>query len=82
MNEVNAIKSNVAVVENIAEMESVDVMAGTYAATSGRPLVEVIDEGQVDLSSGGIESHEDSSSSSSLTPIFSDPPPDFADAMD
>ena len=24
----------------------------------------------------------DSSSSSSLTPIFSDPPPDFADAMD
>ena len=82
MNEVNAIKSNVAVVENIAEMESVDVMAGTYAATSGRHLVEVIDEGQVDLSSGGIESHEDSSSSSSLTPIFSDPPPDFADAMD
>ena len=45
------------------------------AATSGRPLIEVIDEGQVDLSSDGIESFEDSSSSSSLTPIFSDPSP-------
>ena len=64
------------------EMESVDVMAGADAATSGRPLIEVIDEGQVDLSSDGIESFEDSSSSSSLTPIFSDPRPDFADAMD
>ena len=65
------------------EMESVDVMAGADAATSGRPLIEVIDEGQVDLSSDGIESFEDSSSSSSVTPIFSDPPPpDFADAMD
>ena len=57
-------------------------MAGADAATSGRPLIEVIDEGQVDLSSDGVESFEDSSSSSSLTPIFSDPPPDFADAMD
>ena len=57
------------------EMESVDVMAGADAATSGRPLIEVIDEGQVDLSSDGIESFEDSSSSSSVTPIFSDPPP-------
>ena len=65
------------------EMESVDAMAGADAATSGRPLIEVIDEGQVDLSSDGIESFEDSSSSSSVTPIFSDPPPpDFADAMD
>ena len=41
------------------EMESVDVMAGADAATSGRPLIEVIDEGQVDLSSDGIESFED-----------------------
>ena len=82
MNEVNAINPNVAVVENVAEMESVDVMAGAGAATSGRPLIEIIDEGQVDLSSDGIESFEDSSSSSSLTAIFSDPCPDFADAMD
>ena len=51
MNEVNAINLNVAVVENVAEMESVD-----GSATSGRPLIEVIDEGQVDLSSDGIES--------------------------
>ena len=63
-------------------MESVDVMAGADAATSGEPLIKVIDEGQVDLSSDEIESFVDSSSSSSLTPIFSDPPPDFADAMD
>ena len=75
MNEVNAINPNVAVVENVAEMESVDVMTGVGAATSGRPLIEVIDEGQVDLSSDGIESFEDSSSYSSLTHIFSDPPP-------
>ena len=72
LNEVNAINPNVAVVENVAEMESVDVMTGVGAATSGRPLIEVIDEGQVDLSSDGIESFEDSSSSSSLTPIVSD----------
>ena len=57
-------------------------MACAGVATRGRPLIKVIDEGQVDLSSGGIESFEDSSSSSSLTPISSDPPPDFADAMD
>ena len=82
MNEVNAITANITVVENVAEMESVDVMAGADAATSGRPLIEVIDEGQVDLSSDAIESFEDSSSSLTLTPIFSDPPPDFADAMD
>ena len=63
-------------------MESADVMADADAATSGGPLIEVIDEGQVDLSSDGIESFMDSSSSSSLTPIFSDPPSDFADAMD
>ena len=66
---------SVAVVENVADMESVDVMAGAGAATSGQPLIEVIDEGQVDLSSDGIESFEDSSSYSSLTHIFSDPPP-------
>ncbi|KAM7435720.1 zinc finger protein [Porites harrisoni] len=52
------------------------------AATSGRPLIEVIDEGQADLSSDEIESFGDSLSSSSLPPIFSEPPPDFADAMD
>ena len=63
-------------------MGSVDVMAGSVAATSGRPLIEVIDEGQADLSCDDIESFEDSSSSSSLLPIFSDSPPDFADAMD
>ena len=64
LNEVNAINLNVAVVENVAEMESVDVMAGSGATKSGRPLNEVIDEGQVDLSSDGIESFEDSSSPS------------------
>ena len=58
-------------------MESVDVMAGADAATSGGPLIEVIDEGQVDLSSDGIESFVESSSSSSLTLIFSNPPSDF-----
>ena len=63
-------------------MGSVDVVAGSVAATSGRPLIEVIDEGQADLSSDDIESFEDSSSSSSLLPIFYDPAPDFADAMD
>ena len=84
-NEVNDItvnESNVAIVENVAEMESVDVMAGAVAATIGRPLIEVIDEGQADLSSDEIESLEDSSSSLSLPLIFSDPPPDFADTMD
>ena len=70
------------IVENVAEMESVDVMAGAVAATIGRPLIEVIDEGQADLSSDEIESLEDSSSSLSLPLIFSDPPPDFADTMD
>ena len=54
LNEVNAINLNLAVVENVAEIESVDVMAGAGAATSVRPLIEVIDEGQVDLSSDGI----------------------------
>ena len=58
-------------------MESVDVMAGVDTAASGGPLIEVIDEGQVDLSSDGIESFVDSSSSSSLTLIFSNPPSDF-----
>ena len=37
-------------------------MAGADAATSGGSLIEVIDEGQVDLSSDGIESFVDSSS--------------------
>ena len=32
MNEVNAINLNLAVVEKVAEMESVDVMAGAGAA--------------------------------------------------
>ena len=82
LNEVNAINPNIAVVENVAEMEYVDVIAGADAATSGRALIEVIYEGQADLSSDGTESFEDSSSSLSLTPIFSDPPSDFADAMD
>ena len=76
LNEVNAINPN------IAEMEYVDVMAGADAAISGRALIEVIDEGQVDLSSDGIETFEDSSSSLSLTPIFSDPSTDFTEAMD
>ena len=70
-NEVNDItvnESNVAIVENVVEMESVDVMAGAVSATSGRPLIEVIDEGQADVSSDEIESFEDSSSSSSLPP--------------
>ena len=70
-NEVNDItvnESNVAIVENVAEMESVDVMAGAVSATSGRPLIEDIDEGQADVSSDEIESFEDSSSSSSLPP--------------
>ena len=58
-------------------MESVDVTAGVDTAASGGPLIEVIDEGQVDLSSDGIESFVDSSSSSSLTLIFSNPPSDF-----
>ena len=71
LNEVNAINPNVAVAENVAEMESVDVMADAGAAISGRPLIEVIDEGQVYLLSDGIESFEDSFSTSSLTPIFS-----------
>ena len=82
MNEDNAINPYVAVAENVAEMESVDVMADAGAATSGRPLIEVIDEGKVGLLSDGLESFEDSFSSSSLTPIFSEPPLDFADAMD
>ena len=82
LNEVNAINRNVAIVENVAEMESVDVMAGADVATSGQPLIEVIAEDQVNLSSDRMESFEDSSFSSSLTPIFSDPPPNFADAMD
>ena len=49
-------------------------MAGAVAATSGRPLIEVIDRD--DMSSDEIESFE------SLPPIFSDPYHDFADVMD
>ena len=79
---VNESENNVSIVENVVEMESVDIMAGAVAATSGRPLIEVIDEGQAEVSSDEIESFGDSSSSSSLPLIFSDPPPDFADAMD
>ena len=63
LNEVNAINPNIVVVENVAEMQYVDVMAGADTVTSGRALIEVIDEGQIDLSSDGIESFEDSSSS-------------------
>ena len=36
---VNAISPNVAIVENVAEMESVDVMTGADAAISGRPFI-------------------------------------------
>ena len=36
---VNAINPNVAIVENVAEMESVDVMTGADAAISGRPFI-------------------------------------------
>ena len=50
-------------------------MASADAATNGRPLIEVIDESQVDLISDGIESFRDSSSFSSPSPIFPDPPP-------
>ena len=49
-------------------------LAGAVAATSGRPLIEVIDGD--DMSSDEIESFE------SLPPILSDPPLDFADVMD
>ena len=79
---VNESENFVSIVENVVEMKSADVMAGAVAATSGRPLIEVIDEGQAEVSSDEIESFEDSSSSSSLPLVFSHPPPDFADAMD
>ena len=80
--------------ENVAEMDVVVVseMAGADAVNRGRPLIEVIDEGEAaDLSSDGIESFEDFLSSSSLTTLFSedaseplvtDPPVDFSDATD
>ena len=80
--------------ENVAEMDVVVVseMAGADAVNRGRPLIEVIDEGEADdLSSDGIESFEDFLSSSSLTTLFSedaseplvrDPPVDFSDAKD
>ena len=80
--------------ENIAEMDVVVVseMAGADAVNRGRPLIEVIDEGEAaDLSSDGIESFEDFLYSSSLTTLFSedaseplvtDPPVDFSDATD
>lgn len=70
-NDITVDESNEVTVQNAAEL------AGTIAATSGRPLMEVIDEGQVDLiSSDEIEFF------GSLLPILSDPPRDFADAMD
>ena len=70
-NDITVDESNEVTVQNAAEL------AGTIAATSGRPLMEVIDEGQVDLiSSDEIEFF------GSLPPILSDPPHDFADAMD
>ena len=80
--------------ENVAEMDVVVVseMAGADAVNRGRPLIEVIDEGEAaDLSSDGIESFEDFLYSSSLTTLFSedaseplvtDPPVDFSDATD
>ena len=80
--------------ENVAEIDVVVVseMAGADAANCGRPLIEVIDEGEAaNLSSDGIESFEDFLSSSSLTTFFSedateplvtDPPVDFSDATD
>ena len=61
--------------ENVAEMDVVVVseMAGADAANRGRPLIEVIDEGEAaDLSSDGIESFEDFLSSSSLTTLLSE----------
>ena len=48
--------------ENVAEMYVVVVseMAGADSVNCGRPLIEVIDEGEAaDLSSDGIESFED-----------------------
>ena len=73
MNEVNAINPDVAIVENVAEMESVNVMASADAATSGQPLIEVIDEGQVVLSSGFPSTWLHLVSSCSIVPCpFSD----------
>ena len=79
--------------ENVAEMDVVVVseMAGADAVNRGRPLIEVIDEGEAaDLSSDGIESFEDFLSSSLTTlfsedasePLVTDPPVDFSDATD
>ena len=80
--------------KNGAEMDVVVVseMAGADAANRGRPLIEVIDEGEAaDLSSDGIESLEAFLCSSSLTTLFSedaseplvtDPPVNFSYATD
>ena len=80
--------------ENGAEMDVVVVseMAGADATNRGRPLIEVIDEGEAaDLSSDGIESLEAFLCSSSLTTLFSedaseplvtDPPVNFSYATD
>ena len=51
------------------EMESVDVMAGADAATSGRPLIEVIDEGQ-DPSRTLLPLHQSPLSSPILPPTL------------
>ena len=74
------------------DVVGVSEMAGADAANGGRLLIEVTDEGEAaDLSSDRIESFEDSPSCSSLPTLFSedlsdplvtDPPVDFADAMD
>lgn len=55
---------------NVAAQKAVE-SAGAVATTSGRPLIEVIDED--DTSSDEIES---------LPPVLSDPPHDFGDVMD
>ena len=81
-NQVNDITVNENSGSSISLVENVVETAGVVAATSERPLIEVIDEGQAEVSSDEIESFEDSSPSSSLPPVFSDPPPDLADVMD
>ena len=51
------------------DVVGVSEMAGADAANRGRLLIEVTDEGEAaDLSYDGIESFEDSPSSSSLPP--------------
>ena len=66
--DINVDENNEVAAQNAVES------AGAVATTSGRPLIEVIDED--DMSSDEIESFE------SLPPVLSDPPHDFADVMD